>query len=48
MSIAESRGFDRITLPSLVDECHRRIKEQIIAGELGPGAAAGMTRPVTR
>ncbi|MGW4489791.1 GntR family transcriptional regulator [Amycolatopsis sp. NPDC004368] len=32
----ESRRFDRIALPSLVDECHRRIKEQILSGELGP------------
>ncbi|WP_326835292.1 GntR family transcriptional regulator [Amycolatopsis rhabdoformis] len=30
--------FDRISVPSLVDECHRRIKEQILAGDLGPGA----------
>jgi DNA-binding GntR family transcriptional regulator len=33
----EARQFERITVPSLVDECHRRIKEQILSGELGAG-----------
>ena len=30
-------GFEQINATSLVDECHRQIKAQILAGELRPG-----------